>query len=369
MEKNKIILEYEVPYSCQVNLTTKCNLRCKHCFGSYSFSEKKELSLQEWKMVFDQLVKEQIFYINLSGGEITQYRFFKEIILYLNKIGLHYILTTNGVFSKDIADFILNNQENLIGVKFSLDGPDEESHCFLRLDASSNYNLLIFKTTLKNIFLFKKKGVSLTIATVLHKKNISKIEKFRKLIKEIDPVSWFISPIIPLGRGEENKFISEFYEFYESAFWEELKSKGKNQKINVNLIDVPVELKKGGLGVYTCPAAINVCEIHSTGIVSPCTLCRITIPKDKMLFLNIKEHSLREIWNGEAFNMFRRYMKKGCMGCKVKNKCNKCVAQSFLYFGKGHCPTPFCIKNGEALGIKNLNKYKSLLNYNVKDIK
>ena len=358
---DQCILQYELPYSCQINLTSKCNLKCKHCFGNYSFPEKKELSLEQWKKVFDELVDKKIFYINLSGGEVTQSKFFKEIILYLNRIGLHYILTTNGVFSREIANFILKNKENLIGVKFSLDGPDEESHCFLRLDSSSEYNPQIFHTTLKNIFLFRDRGISLTIATVLHKKNILKMEKFRGLIKKINPTSWFMSPIIPLGRGEKNKFISEFYEFYNPSFWRELKSKGEGQRINVNLIDVPVELKKGGLGAYSCPAAMNICEIHSTGVVSPCTLCRIIIPKKEMNFPNIKENSLESIWNGVVFRKFRSYMKRGCKGCKMLNKCNKCIAQSFLNFNCGDFPTPFCVKNGEALGLQNLNKYREIL--------
>lgn len=361
-------LKYEIPYSCQVNLTSKCNLRCKHCFGNYCFQEKNELSLEEWKKVFDELVKEKVFYVNLSGGEPTQSNLFKEIIKYLNKIGLHYILTTNGVFSKNIRDFILNNSNYLIGIKFSLDGPDEESHCFLRLDSSFKFNPEIFKKTLENIYFFKNHEFSITIATVLHKKNISKMDKFRELIKDINPTSWFISPIIPLGRGKENKSISEFYEHVGLTFWKELEEKGTKEQINVRLIDVPVELKKEGLGAYTCPAALNICEIHSNGIVSPCTLCRIAINSKFLHFQNIKDLSLKEIWEGKVFEKFRSYMNLGCEGCKMLSKCNKCIAQSFLNFNRGDYPAPFCVKNGEKLGLKNLSKYKRILEKNDEDI-
>lgn len=354
---------YDSPYSCYLNLTSKCNLRCKHCFGSYSIPKDDELSLEEWKRVIDNLIQENVFYVNLSGGEPIQSPYFKEIIKYLVHRGLHFIITTNGVFTKDIRDFIMENEEYLIGVKISLDGPDPKSHCFLRLDSTGQENFEIFNITYNNIIFFSKRNMPLTIATVLHKGNIHKMEKFRKLIKEINPVSWFISPIIPIGRGDQNKFISRYYDYLDNDFWKETERQGKNEKINVRLIDVPFELKKRE-GYYTCPAALNFCEIHSDGTVSPCTLARVCIPKELMEFENIKNKSLGEIWKGKIFEEFRSYMKKGCKGCKMKNRCNKCIAQSFKYFKRGDFPTPFCVKNGEKLGLEDLDMYKRKLKEN-----
>jgi len=351
---------YDSPYSCYLNLTSRCNLRCRHCFGSYSSQQENELSYEEWQRVIDELVKENVFYVNLSGGEPTQNPFFKEIIKYLASKGLHFIITTNGVFSEDIRNFIIKNKEYLIGIKISLDGPDPESHCFLRLNSDGKENFEIFNITYNNIMFFSKKNVPLTIATVLHKENIHKMEKFRKLIKDINPVSWFISPIIPVGRGGQNKFISEYYDYLDSDFWINTEKEGKNKRINVRLIDVPFELEKEK-GYYSCPAALNFCEIHSDGTVSPCTLSRVCIPKELMDFENIKEKNLRSIWHGLVFNEFREYMKKGCKGCEMKERCNKCIAQSFRYFGRGDFPTPFCVKNGEKLGLRNLDMYKEKL--------
>jgi MoaA/NifB/PqqE/SkfB family radical SAM enzyme len=353
--------KYVVPYSCYINLTSKCNLRCKHCFGSYSIQHKNELTLEEWKKVIDELVRCKVFFVNISGGEITQSPFFKEFINYLTKKGMHFILTTNGVFSEQIRRIIINNQDYLVGVKISLDGPDAESHGFMRLNEKGEYDPRVFETTLENIMAFKKEKIPITIATVLHKENIKKMDDFQKLIKKINPISWFISPIIPVGRGNVNKFISEFYEYFDGKFWENISKKGKGEKINVNLIDMPLEIDKKGLSAYSCAAALNFCEIHSDGTVSPCTLCRVCIPPKFMKFENIKNKSFQEIWNGEIFNKFRSYMDIGCGGCKMLPKCNKCVAQSFRYFGNGESPTPFCIKNGEKLGIEDLGKFKKKL--------
>jgi len=365
MNINKI--KYNSPYSCYINLTSKCNLRCKHCFGNYSKPLNKELNLKEWKKVIEDLIKSNVFFINISGGEPTQSPFFKEFIKYLTKRGMHFILTTNGVFSKNLRDFIIKNKEYLVGVKISLDGPDSKSHGYLRLDSNNQYNPNIFKITLNNILFFKKHKIPLTIASVLHKENINKLKKFQKLIKKINPISWFISPIIPLGRWGSNKSISQCYEYFNVDFWYDLAEKNKKNKINVRLIDMPKKRKKG-LSSYECAGAINFCEIHSNGTVSPCTLARICIPKKAIKFENIKNKSLREIWMGKAFNKFRHYMDIGCGGCRMLSKCNKCVAQSFKYFGNGYSPTPYCVKQGNLLGLKNLKKYKKILenNFNIK---
>jgi len=352
------------PYSCYLNLTTKCNLKCKHCFGGYSIEIKNELNLEEWKKIINQLIQAKVFFINISGGEPTQSPFFKEFISYLDKKGMHFILTTNGVFSKDIRDFIFNHKEYLIGVKISLDGPDAESHGFIRLDSNEKYNPNLFKITLDNIFFFKKKKVPITIATVLHSENIDKIKEFEKLIKKINPISWFISPLIPVGRGEVNYFISKQYQYFNVDFWENLKNSGVKNRININLVDFPNKIKDSKLSAYSCPATLNFCEVHSDGTVSPCPLCRICIPHKFMKFENIKEKSLSEIWNGKIFNKFRDLMNKGCDGCKMLSKCNKCISQSFRYFKNGESPTPFCIENGESLGLHNLQKLKKVLKEN-----
>ena len=131
---------YVAPYSCYLNLTSKCNLRCKHCFGNYSVQHENELNLEDWKKVIDNLIDSKVFYINISGGEPTQSSFFKEFISNLPKKGMHFILTTNGVFSRDILNFIIKNKEYLIGVKISLDGPDAKSHGFIRLNSESKFN-------------------------------------------------------------------------------------------------------------------------------------------------------------------------------------------------------------------------------------
>lgn len=353
---------YSAPYSCYVNLTNKCNLGCLHCLGDYSSPIKEEFEFKDWKNVLDELAKNKVFYVNISGGEPTQHQDFGRIISYLNKIKLHFILTTNGVFSKKVLDVILKNKEYLIGIKISLDGYDGRSHCFIRRTKNGSIDDSIFKIAMENIWRLKQNKIPLSIATAIHSKNINNFDKFVKLIKGISPISWFISPILPSGRGIANKIIKENYGYYKKSFWQRIIRKCNSAEINVKLIDLPFNMQeKAGIDYYECGASLSFCEINADGQVSPCTLCRTCIPKKAMNFESLKDKSLKEIWDGPAFREFRKLMTKGCDGCQAFSKCNKCIAQSFSYFKDGISPTPYCLTN-PAIRLKNRPAYTRKLN-------
>ncbi|MDP1695099.1 MAG: radical SAM protein [Candidatus Woesearchaeota archaeon] len=356
------IRPFVAPYSCYITLTNKCNLRCLHCLGDYAEPCDNELSFSEWKTVIDDLASMQVFYLNISGGEPTQHPDFCSILDYLSYRGMHFILTTNGVISENAVKAILRNKEYLIGIKISLDGYDAESHCALRRTIGLKKNPAIFERTLQTIQIVKRENLPLTIATVLHSENIQYFDKFVKLIKEINPISWFISPIIPSGRGNTAQGMLKHYKYYQKSFWESIVNKCTQENINVKLIDMPYDLEhKKRLDYYECGAALSFCEINADGTVAPCTLCRTIIPKEKMTFENLREKSIDQIWKGDIFNQIRSFMTQGCTGCKAFSKCNKCIAQSFRYFGDGISPSPYCIENGEVLGIENIDQYRAKL--------
>ena len=73
------------------------------------------------------------------------------------------------------------------------------------------------------------------------------------------------------------------------------------------------------------------------------------------------QKTLKEIWNGKPFNIFRSYQNRGCEGCKAKSKCDRCPPQSIQWFDDPLMPTPYCIENGEQLGLCRLEELKRKL--------
>ena len=54
-----------------VEITDRCNFRCKHCFAN---KNDFELKVQTWKKIFDSICKNKIESITITGGEPLLYK-------------------------------------------------------------------------------------------------------------------------------------------------------------------------------------------------------------------------------------------------------------------------------------------------------
>ena len=345
----------QVPHDVYITLTGRCNLRCLHCYGNYGRVCGVELTGKQWVNVFKNLGDSGVFFANISGGEPTVHPDFVEIIKYLKSSNFHFILTTNGVFPDNIRKAILLASSVVAGLKFSLDGPTPESHTFIRKTRGGMSNTAIYKVTLDNIKYFSTKGFPITVATCLHSGNINLLDEFVDLIEDLSPVSWFVSTLSPTGRATHNKNIFVSDRDIGGDKWNSIRNRLSNKNIYVRYIDMPYaedyDLSKSR---YQCPAARWSCEINSDGLVSPCTMARIEIPRNKLAFENILDADIVTIWHGKAFTQFRDWQDVGCPGCRMQQKCDKCIPQSFKWFSDAIFPPAFCVGRGKFLGFENL---------------
>ena len=368
--QSKTIKQVKTPHDCYIILTSKCNQRCLHCYGNYGmYVPPNELTGKEWDLVFQDLVKNNVFYVNISGGEPTVHPDFIEILDSLKKHKLHFIMTTNGLFSEKVLKKIIELEELLIGLKISLDGPDYISNGFIRRDVKKQINENEFNRTLANIYRLKEEKIPFTIATCIHKKNINRMDNMLALVLELKPISWYLSTISTSGRSFDNLEIFASDSELEKKEWDNIKKVCEENDIFVNYIDMPFASakKQKRKFYYQCPAAKSFCEINSDGIVSPCPLARVNIPSEYLKFENIRDKSIREIWNGDAFSKFLTLSKQGCDGCNVKDKCDRCIPQSILWFGDYRFPPPHCIQNAKNLDLKHQKELENLLTEKMKE--
>jgi len=83
------------PARVDINLTWRCNLRCRHCFLRYQ--DYRELGAEDWKKILRSLKSHLgAFPVCLSGGEPLLHKDFFEIARFCDEIGLITILSTNG---------------------------------------------------------------------------------------------------------------------------------------------------------------------------------------------------------------------------------------------------------------------------------
>lgn len=116
------------PIGVELEITTTCNLRCKHCLQSdYS---KSFVAVEKAKWIIDTLKNAGVFEISIIGGEPFAHPQACDIIRYAHDCGLAVGLTTNG--SLITSEYIrkMSGLDNL-SIAVSIDGIGRD-HDYIR---------------------------------------------------------------------------------------------------------------------------------------------------------------------------------------------------------------------------------------------
>ena len=94
----------------QIELTYGCNLRCVHCYTDcYNRPAliKRELTVDEWERILDQLRDLGVLWLAMTGGEVFLHRDFRRLYLAAKQRGFVVSLLTNAtLITEALADFL-----------------------------------------------------------------------------------------------------------------------------------------------------------------------------------------------------------------------------------------------------------------------
>lgn len=166
------IIKKETNKNMYIYLTNNCNERCNHCYmysGEFKF---EELTVSQWKKVISDFKNCGGKGITFTGGEVTVYKGFEEIIKYTHNIGIHTTVLTNGVlWDQNLIESIYKYIDE---IQVSIDGYDRESYINVR-------NFDGFENAIETIVSFYKLGTRVSMAvTPLYEGIDCFVEKFEK---------------------------------------------------------------------------------------------------------------------------------------------------------------------------------------------
>jgi radical SAM protein with 4Fe4S-binding SPASM domain len=175
----------------ELQLTHACNLKCRHCYLGPPRSDA--LSLDEALKITNEFASYGGLRLLISGGEPLLYPDLKDFIDKTADLKVRRVLFTNGT---------LINAKNIEWLKveeiqFSLDGW-REGHDLMRGKGS-------FDRTIESIRTVQKAGISISIATMIHRGNLTEFEKIRRFCDEIGAVEWGIDVLALAGSLKENR--------------------------------------------------------------------------------------------------------------------------------------------------------------------
>ena len=174
---------YDLPHEVGLQLTYKCNLRCKHCFqwdkngffqGYSSDKQQSELAFSIIEKILQDSYTEQ-GNLYIWGGEPLIHSQWHDIADLLSKDNRWKVLSTNGLLIGENIESILKISENLVLI-ISIDGFEEG---FDAIRGKGIYQKLI--SNLQLLYELKRKNIYkglITINYVLSDENISTMAEF-----------------------------------------------------------------------------------------------------------------------------------------------------------------------------------------------
>lgn len=291
-----------VPLQACLELTYRCNLRCKHCYIDLSLRQhaSSELSAREWCDVFDQLLEVGTLSLLLTGGEIFTRADFFDIAFEAKRRKFLLWLATNGTLvDADVAATVKELRPYRIAI--SLYGATAETHEAVTAQPGS------FEATVGAVRLLRAQGLRVTIQALLMDSNVREAALISDLATSLDVGLHLGYQLVP------TKGCALSPQQYEATY-KELEVCLPSEQL---LAGFPTD----GPGI--CRAGTGVCAISPVGDVFPCPLMPLRVG-------NVREQTFEELWRTHPYEDLRylRSIRKEdlaeCRDCEIAPFCNRC---------------------------------------------
>ncbi|MBC7195515.1 MAG: SPASM domain-containing protein, partial [Caldisericia bacterium] len=329
----------DLPTSITLQLTNRCNLKCKYCYYSKNLIIKYEdMTFEIIKKTINLFVEpneNKEINITFFGGEpLLKYNLIKETIEYIEKYiknkKIHYFISTNGtLFNNEIYKYL---SEKNVSIQISIDGI-KEKHDRMRLFPSNIGSYDIIFNNISKIKNINKSSVNLKARVTLFKNNTNIKEIFDHLcdigFKKISfaPVT-YDDESIKLSKDEWKEIIKSYKRIIND----------ENYKKYLNLfIRQLLAIHNHILSIFPCGAGKNLIAISPNGDIYPCHR-----------FINIKEFIISNVYDGIDNEKRNEFLKLGyienkvnCKNCWIKYLCaGGCYYDAYFYNKKINSSPP-----------------------------
>ena len=307
-----------------MDLTNKCNLRCRMCYFYLDLGKQEPITMD--MALFTKIASEIFpFALSVNLSCAAEPLMLKDITSYLDEIPKYNIpqtlIVTNGVLlTEKIIHSLIKNSITILDV--SIDGARKETYEKIR--KGSDFDRLI-----KNIILLKRiKELTKSKTPLLHldyalmKSNLDELLEFLKLAKELGANLVRVNHLIPFKkldimdesliheREKTNKILNE--------------ARKLADELSLNAV-IPKDLpkpenapKKPVFNKPDCKTPFESIYISSDGRTIPC----IWFTMDEWFTGSLKDQTFSEIWNGPKYTHLRKAFKKGeytpnCLNCPI----------------------------------------------------
>jgi len=324
------------PLALIAELTHRCPLHCVYCSNPLELQNRaNELTTATWTRIFQEAAQAGVLQADLTGGEPLARTDIIELVRAARTAGLYVNLITSGM-PLDEARLAKLIDAGLDHLQLSFQGAREET-------ANEISGTKAHAQKLRVLELLRQVRVAVTLNFVIHRANIGQIDEMLALAESSSATRVEFANVQYYGWAFANRerLLPTRAQLDRSI--ETLKSAQERLrgKIRVEYVapDYYAKYPKPCMGGW----GRKLMLITPTGDALPCHAAQI-IPG--LHFENVKDRSLREIWqNSAAFQKFRgeAWMQEPCKSCDRREQdFGGCRCQALLLAGDASATDPVC---------------------------
>lgn len=352
----------ENPFTAVWEITMGCNMHCGHCGSSCKEVLSDELSTEEAYKFIDMCAELNLRWITISGGEPTTRKDLPLIIKKLRDARITVNIITNGwLLNEELIQKLKESGVSKIAI--SLDGP-QNVHDEIRREGSFARAQKAFK--ILNDYQIMSEGI-----TTITKKNLNYLRDIKSILVNCKVKVWQLQLGLPMGNlKNENIDWVISPDDLEKIMLICLELANEND-IYINFADSLgyydnrigsiCKLKDPSQSWHGCNAGIRGFGLLCNGDVVGCTSMR----SREFVEGNIRNRSLREIWEDKNTFAWRRNMKKSnlsgeCSRCKYGSLClGGCANVRLTMEGHIHSENRYCLYNNALHNLRNAKLFDS----------
>jgi len=332
-------MRIQPPFMVSYSITTKCNLKCKHCYSdSVDLPSPDELSTDDAFQLMDDLSGWGIGLLIIDGGEPLCREDLLDVVKYASSKGIRTTIGSNGtLIDEAMARKMLD--AGVMSVAISVDGADARTHNSFRGVSGT------FEQTFKGIEACRTVGLPFQFNMVIRKENISQLEDLLRLAVNSGANAAEFFDLVAAGRAKREceEQVLSLDERQRAMDWLAEAQEDCPILIRVPACPMyPLLLQEKRIQPRHFPAQMlqripyygrgcaagmpmGYVMVKSNGEVNPCMLLQINLG-------NIREQSIISIWENSSVlaELRQRELLKGeCGDCSHRGTCSGCRGRAY----------------------------------------
>jgi radical SAM protein with 4Fe4S-binding SPASM domain len=302
-----------------MELTSKCNLRCIHCYAEAESNQNSGLPMEDLERVIDEAANLGCRQIQFTGGECTLRDDLAQLIMHAKSNGFDFIeIFTNGtMLTESMIKFFARED---INIAMSLYSYKAETHdAITRVPGS-------YAETINSLKYLLAYDIPVRCETIAMRHNEGDLEATSYFLHQLGVRCRSPDPVRPSGRGKSKENWSQLYDI-------------RTTQLQPNFL-VNKDIYKRNRYWNSC--WFGKAAVTSSGDVLPCIFAR------DLVVGNVKKHSLDNIIMGDAMQglwSINGDKIETCKDCEYNCICYDCRPWAYGITGNLYAKSPRCTYN------------------------